>query len=237
MLDALNAHKKYSTLYQRKIMNIRQQDVSFIEERYENEKNIQRYYYSFIVVSLLLLLLSVSILVVVLGYKNRLKEKELEIVKYEKLNAAIEEERNRLAKMSNNSVDEKLKQTISGISTLLSELSFEKDSETDIPTEMQRRIKDILSDKNALISVMFASYSITNPDFVYGLRCNGLTDREIGYCCLYASGLSGKDIAFLLNKGGHGHYNMAGRIRVKLGLAGKDTKLSVYIRGLLLSEK
>ena len=134
-------------------------------------------------------------------------------------------------------MDDKSRLSISRTLSLLTELSFLNDQDTLGSKEFHRLISDFLADKNALVSIMFVSYSSTNPAFVHLLRDMGLTDKEIGYCCLYASGLSGKDIAFLLNKGGHGHYNMAARIRVKLGLVGKNIRLSDYIREQISAEK
>ena len=74
---------------------------------------------------------------------------------------------------------------------------------------------------------------LRHPEFISVLQSHGLTDEETGYCCLYAAGLNGKDISFLLNNGGRSHYNTASRIRARLGLRESDTNLSIYIRSLL----
>ena len=96
-----------------------------------------------------------------------------------------------------------------------------------------RQLRGFVSDKNSLLSAMLASYSVTHPEFVGRLRSYGLTDQEIGYCCLYAAGLNGKDITFILNDGGHGHYNTASALRSRFGLKDRSVNLSQWLKALL----
>ena len=95
------------------------------------------------------------------------------------------------------------------------------------------QLRGFVSDKGSLLSAMLASYSVTHPEFVSRLRTYGLTDQEIGYCCLYAAGLNGKDITFILNDGGHGHYNTASALRSKFGLRDRSVNLSQWLKSLL----
>ena len=75
------------------------------------------------------------------------------------------------------------------------------------------------------------SYKASHPSFVRYLEGKGLSGWEVGYCCLYAMGLKGKDIGKYLQKGGH--FNISSRIRTKLGISSHDTNLGIYIRKLL----
>ena len=57
---------------------------------------------------------------------------------------------------------------------------------------------------------------------------NGLTEKEIEHCCLYAIGLNGKMVTNFTRK--KRHYHMGSEIRKKLGLDEHDTNLSIHIR-------
>ena len=126
-------------------------------------------------------------------------------------------------------VSDQERKNIEEMTALLTGLLSEKDPESGISKENCARLKRMAGDKRSLIS----SYRITHPEFISVLQSHGLTDEETGYCCLYAAGLNGKDISFLLNNGGRSHYNTASRIRARLGLRESDTNLSIYIRNLL----
>ncbi len=123
--------------------------------------------------------------------------------------------------------------SISDLVSLLMRLASEKDISDGISKDSIRQLRGFVSDKNSLLSAMLASYSVTHPEFVGRLRSYGLTDQEIGYCCLYAAGLNGKDITFILNDGGHGHYNTASALRSRFGLKDRSVNLSQWLKSLL----
>lgn len=123
--------------------------------------------------------------------------------------------------------------SISDLVALLMRLASEKDLSDGMSKDSIRQLRGFVSDKNSLLSAMLASYSVTHPEFVGRLRSYGITDQEIGYCCLYAAGLNGKDITFILNDGGHGHYNMASALRSRFGLKDRSVNLSQWLKALL----
>ena len=126
-------------------------------------------------------------------------------------------------------VSDQERKKIEEMTALLTGLLSEKDPESGISKENCARLKKMAGDKRSLIYAILSSYRITHPAFISVLQ----SDEETGYCCLYAAGLNGKDISFLLNNGGRSHYNTASRIRARLGLRESDTNLSIYIRSLL----
>lgn len=71
-----------------------------------------------------------------------------------------------------------------------------------------------------------------HPKFIAFLKEKGLTEWEIGYCCLYTLGLKGKDIGEYIQK--KRHYIISHEIRHKLGLTEHDTNIGIYLRNLLL---
>ena len=75
------------------------------------------------------------------------------------------------------------------------------------------------------------SFIIGHPRFLIYLKEKGLSDLEIGYCCLLAIGLRGKEIVAYLNS--RSYYNASSAIRKKLGLNEHDTNINLYIQKLL----
>lgn len=150
---------------------------------------------------------------------------------------ALQPERERLQSMLSYDIDEDTREAIQDTISLLTGLLSEKDLTGSMSDRSNERIRRLAANKSGLMTALKMSYSLTEPAFVSKLQDYGLTDKEIGYCCLYASGLKGKDISFLLNNGGHGHYNIASTVRAKIGLRESDTNLSIYIRNMLLDKK
>ena len=95
------------------------------------------------------------------------------------------------------------------------------------------QLKQLMDDKDYFIESTRLSFLVEHPKFISYLQQYGLTDNEIGYCCLYAMGLKGKDISSYLGKG---HYKQSSAIRKKLGLNEHDTNLDIYIRDLISKE-
>lgn len=150
---------------------------------------------------------------------------------------ALQPERERLQSMLSYDIDEDTREAIQDTISLLTGLLSEKDLPGSMSDRSNERIRRLAANKSGLMTALRMSYSLTEPAFVSKLQGYGLTDKEIGYCCLYASGLKGKDISFLLNNGGHGHYNIASTVRAKIGLRESDTNLSIYIRNMLRDNK
>ena len=72
-------------------------------------------------------------------------------------------------------------------------------------------------------------------EYCDSLKEKGLTEWEIGYCCLYTLGLKGKDIGEYIQK--KRHYIISHEIRHKLGLTEHDTNIGIYLRDLLLEQE
>ena len=92
-----------------------------------------------------------------------------------------------------------------------------------------KAVKELMRDKTHFLQSTRASFLIEHPAFISYLERFGLTDEEIGYCCLYAIGHKGKDISAYI---GNSHYKMSSEIRQKLGLREKDTNISIYLQDI-----
>ena len=92
-------------------------------------------------------------------------------------------------------------------------------------------LENLMSDRKDFIHSTRLSFAIGHPRFLEFLKEKGLTDMEIGYCCLHAIGLRGKEIVSYLNS--KTYYNASSAIRKKLGLNEHDTNINLYIQKLL----
>lgn len=92
-------------------------------------------------------------------------------------------------------------------------------------------LENMMSDRKDFIHSTHLSFAIGHPRFLEFLKEKGLTDMEIGYCCLHAIGLRGKEIVSYLNS--KTYYNASSTIRKKLGLNEHDTNINLYIQKLI----
>lgn len=96
-------------------------------------------------------------------------------------------------------------------------------------------LEELIRGKESFLSSVRSLYSIIYPNFIKYLTEKGLSDIEIKYCCLYAIGVTGKDVNLFL--GTSNHYKIGVVIRQKLGLNEKDMYLVNYIKKLINSKK
>ena len=96
----------------------------------------------------------------------------------------------------------------------------------------EEEIDVLMADREEFLRSTKIVFEESHPKFIAYLQNKGLTDWEIGYCCLYTLGLKGKDIGEYIQK--KRHYIISHEIRQKLGLDEHDTNISIYLRDLLL---
>ncbi len=99
----------------------------------------------------------------------------------------------------------------------------------------EEEIDVLMADREEFLRSTKIVFEESHPKFIAYLQDKGLTDWEIGYCCLYTLGLKGKDIGEFIQK--KRHYIISHEIRQKLGLDEHDTNISIYLRDLLLDLK
>ena len=98
----------------------------------------------------------------------------------------------------------------------------------------QQQMEELLSNREEFIASTISAFQASHPAFVEYLKKCGLTDMELGYCCLYAIGLNGKEVGAFTKMSRH--YIVNSEIRKKLGLAEQKTNLDKYIQQLLDSD-
>ena len=105
-------------------------------------------------------------------------------------------------------------------------------SDEKLSDSAEEELDVMMADRETFLRSTKILFEENHPKFTSYLAEKGLTDWEIGYCCLYTLGLKGKDIGEYIQK--KRHYIISHEIRQKLGLDEHDTNISIYLRNLLL---
>ena len=95
----------------------------------------------------------------------------------------------------------------------------------------EEEIESLMSDRESFMISTKIVFKESHPAFISELEKKGLTDWEIGYCCLYTLGLKGKDVGEFIQK--KRHYIISSDIRKKLGLGEHDTNIGIWLRDLM----
>lgn len=95
----------------------------------------------------------------------------------------------------------------------------------------EQEIENLMADRESFLISTKVIFKESHPGFITALEKKGLTEWEIGYCCLYTLGLKGKDVGDFIRK--KRHYIISSDIRKKLGLGEHDTNIGIWLRGLL----
>ena len=181
------------------------------------------------------------VLLVVWGYyrlrltqlQKRLAEQEKEC--YRRQNEQLTEEYQSLQQLleRNDRLNARAREAVSHRLTLLND--FIKAHLAGDGSESESRIVRQLADKETFMQSVREAFAVSHPDFIRRLQDHGLTDWEVGYCCLYALGLSGKEVGRYINSSAY--YKTNSIIRKKLELDSHSTNLNLYIRQLMEAEE
>ena len=240
-LEALKTWHQYNGTSDSAIYAVVRQDTKFVEERHlleiraltEREaKNRVVIITTAIVVSLLLTILWIQSRLKINKMKSALAEQEIE--KYKAQYLQIKDERDYLSNLlaHNNEIPQDVKAAIIKRLDLLNKLFMSYiTNNTDIDRNLNTEIENILANKNSFMESTKLVFAGSHPNFIKFLEEKGLTEWEIGYCCLYAMGLRGKEIGQFIKL--PSHYNLSSGIREKLGISEHETNLGIYIKKLL----
>ena len=95
----------------------------------------------------------------------------------------------------------------------------------------EEEVENLISDRESFLTSTKIIFKERHPQFISYLEGKGLTDWEIGDCCLYTLGLKGKDVGEYIRK--KRHYIISSEIRKKLGLGEHDTNIGIWLRDML----
>ena len=138
-----------------------------------------------------------------------------------------------IVKMLKNRPDEKAMSVIRHrLSVLDKVIASRISSDEKLYQSSEEEINVLMEDREEFLCSTKIVFEESHPKFIAYLQEKGLTDWEIGYCCLYTLGLKGKDIGEYIQK--KRHYIISHEIRQKLSLGKHETNISIYLRNLLL---
>lgn len=221
-----NSSKEYNTLFK--------SDAKFLEERfYGEEKRLSQRYLIIILVLIIalviLLVIHISIFVRHLFQKKSEKLKEIEEQKkylhneYEK---AIIEKNNLKSLISRNKLSKEFIKLLEERLQILNNFIVSDISGTNMEKSLTL-LKNYLRDNKKFFHSTIMTFELTHPMFISYLKKRGLTEWEIGCCCLYCIGLNGSEISNLLDI--QYFYKQSSTIRKKL-----DVQSSINIDKFLL---
>ena len=144
-------------------------------------------------------------------------------------NAALSEIKNLNDTLKNNTLDKTSRTLVSERLNLLNKF-IASNMTPNYSLDAAKELKQLMQDKKYFIESTRISFLVEHPKFIGYLKKRGLSDGEIGYCCLYLMGLKGKDISAYMGKG---HYKLSSTIRKKFGLSEHDTNLDIFLRETL----
>lgn len=183
---------------------LRRQNARIIQERYADKLKLvekRRQTWTLILISLSILVLCISI---IRWYARRLKQKP-----DDKAMALI-------------------RQRLSVLDKILASHISSDDKAYKISEE---EIENLISDRESFLISTKIVFKENHPKFISTLEQKGLTDWEIGYCCLFTLGLKGKEVGEFIQK--KRHYIISSEIRKKLGLCEHDTNIGIWLRKLI----
>lgn len=198
-------------------------DTRFIKERYENQIKARKRNSMLLILALCVLILILSTLLVI----SRVRRIRLEKEKYVSMYFASLAEINNLNNtLKNNTLDRTLRRLIVERLNVLNSYFISRIS-TKASFDTSSQLKAKVQDKGFFLESVRIHYFMQYPEFVGYFTQRGLKDKEVAFCCLYAMGLTGKEIASYF---GHSAYKRNSNIREKLGLTKHDTNLDIFIR-------
>jgi len=128
-------------------------------------------------------------------------------------------------------LDEEARKLITDRINLIDRLLIGKMSgNATLARKAEREVEKIISDRTSFIESLGLHYLVSHPGAIEKLQQCGLSPYEIGLCCLYYMGYSGKEVKDISDTSIIYHVNS--NIRQKLGMKSNDVNLTSYIRDL-----
>ena len=239
--EAMDAYEYYVALTDSLEYVRVESDVQFVEEKHslelQNLRERERNNRALLIA--LLLVIIISSLLAISRYRLRAKTAEAELTKREKerymlLYAQIEQERDSLTELleQNKELNLTTKNALLERISLLNRFFMANiTNNPDASRKVDKEIDELLRNKEEFMTSTRMAFAGSHPHFIKHLESCGLTEWEIGYCCLYALGLKGKEVGEYIQM--KSHFNNSSDIRKKLGLPEHGITLGTHIRQLL----
>ncbi len=236
--DALDAYRSYTDIINRTTTGIVTQDTPYISEKYKSEMMIMRKRNAILMIVVCSLVCFILLLAVIWWITGRLRHQEEANRRYLEECSLLESERDSLAGLieGNRLVEEEAQKVIEARLELLNRFFSSAIQENHKKNmEVSDELEALMENKDKFLHDTRMIFAGTYPGFIDFLKDKGLDEHQIEICCLYALGLSGKDVINYIRRKRHYIDNM--EIRVKLGLTEHDHNLGKYILNLFSMTK
>lgn len=238
--EAFRALRNYVNVTDSVDLRLIRSSAPYAGERYENQLDDLQHQYQ---IAVLLLMLTVAALVAFL-IKSSLDKQRHRVTSLQEERNILESEAREYSKHL-----EEADREIMQLKRILTENTLSEETRLQVKIRLdilnkfvadhismgvsnggQEDIDELLSDKSEFLNSMIASFSFTHPQFVKYLQEVGMTEREIGCCCLYCIGLRGSEIASYIELSDQSYYNFSSRIRKKLGQEGYTSNINTLLK-------
>lgn len=146
---------------------------------------------------------------------------------------SLEDEKTELDKAATmvDGIDEGIRDLLNERILLIDDILISRMSGTvTIGRDITKKIDEMTSDRDSFIRSLGLLYSVNHSRAIRQLKEYGLTEKEIGLCCLYYLGYSGKEVKEIA--GSSMVYHMNSAIRQKIGLKANDMNLTTFMKQL-----
>ncbi|MBR1705282.1 MAG: hypothetical protein IJ721_00640 [Bacteroidales bacterium] len=215
---AYEDHVQYTSRMEALSLQIFQNDIRLVEDRYQHL--LAGYKDRAVIIALSCL---AALLVVALGWLVRRKRQK------EALLSGLREEYDLLVQVRNSELarnevfSRKLESRLTALKPYIA---------NDFPEELSdsSELRRMTEDSKQMLRTIGFLFGMYHPRFILTLEEKGLSELETGYCCLFALGFAGKEIPSKLHR--NTFYNASSAIRKKVGLGPHDTNLSLWVQDL-----
>mgnify|MGYP003304177794 CR=1 FL=1 len=224
--DYKKAHE-YLEVYQlsssKKDLKILRSDTKFLEERYKAETQAIVHKYYIVILSMSIVIFILLLILSVRFYRGLIRKRVERINEIEEQKAqlanqyeiALAEKKKLSSIISKKSLDNSLRKVVEERMEILNKFIVSNISGIDMQ-KSKDGLNEFLKNNEYFLQSTKLSFELTHPKFISYLSKKGLTDWEIGCCCLYCMGLNGSEISNYLNI--KYFYKNSSAIRKKLGV-------------------
>ena len=234
---SLEAYKIFSELTDSTLKNELSKDTKFIKERYENDIEKISTHDRFIHLCLWSAIMISSVSLVAVIFYISVRRKRNENLEFHNKLLLLESERDNLKQILDDKDTFKNQNLVAvqeRYNLLNSILVSWITTKGLINKNTIKNIDLTLEDPAKFMQVTYNAFQSIYPMFITYLKCRHLTQNEIMITCLYAMGMTGKEIKIYTKRSSH--YNDSSAIREKLGLNEHGENLGPYIKKLLKSQ-
>lgn len=236
--DALRTYRVYMHLAEEEHAKQLDHNITFVCEQFELEKEKYRQINrrDRIIACAIILVLILTILSIWIFYRLRVqrlitstlqsKIHELELEESRLTRIIDENAGNRLPSSLRNI----LKQRVGLLNGIIASEITKNESHSKT---FDNWLNAINKDKSEFLASIRETMTAMYPEMMRELVESELTEREIDYVCLYAIGLTGKEIGVYLNN--KNHYNIAASIRKKLDINDSHVHIGKFISEMFYS--